>query len=1255
MTKLNTFTKLKRVLAFSIAAILSFSMPVQVLADTAVKTSNYVISKPDEARLQLEKLANARSIDAVIYLKDAYTLKSEADAYSEDVITLATGQSVSVISVGIDEGRNIWYKVRYSYAGGTLEGFVEREFLASGDTRFLEWEDKYITTKNREAIRELGDCSDIEQFPENYRDALYELKKAHPNWIFVKQNIGIDWKTVLYNESIGERSLISSSADSSYKGAPSAGTAGWYNATEGIIAYYLDPRNFLVEDRIFMFEMETYNENIHTESSVGKVLSGTFLDCTNPENGKTYAGILVEAGKKYNMSPVALASRLKQEQGKGTSPLISGKYPGYEGYYNYFNVKANGATKELIYINGLNYAKKQGWNSRTASITGGSEIVASQYVNRGQDTLYLQKFDVDGSDNTLYTHQYMQNISAPYSESYTTYKAYSNAGLLDSAYVFKIPVYNNMPKGKCMKPNAKDVISLDSTEVENLPVDQNAVLVSFINGAQNLDVPMTYESSDKNVVTVDENGVLTGIRPGNATITAKRTENSTNTVTCNVSVIKADIALSKVEIPQIETTYNPDGTLADIELPKEFAWTDTKIIPMVDNEGYSVIYNPDNSRYNALTLSVPVKVNKAEVDEKDIVMPTGLSMEAGAELSTVALPEGFAWVDSSVTAPNKTGTRSYEAYYCPNPALYEQSPVKLNVKVVCTEHVFGEWEGEHADCEHEGHLQRKCERCGYTEKLDEVAKGHKYNGEVTTEPTEDAEGVRTYTCSLCGDVYTESIPKLEKTHKHKYEEIVTKEASCLENGVMTYTCECGDSYSEPIEALGHEYDDKNKCKRCGYELPVVPIHIHDYSLSGCTATCTEDGENIYTCGCGASYSEPADKLGHDIKNGKCARCDYSSEPTPTAAATPETTPTATAKPTVAATPETTPTATAKPTAAATPETTPTVTTKPASTSTLTAKATPTAEPTAKATPTAEPTATTAPTSAPTPTSEPTVAPTPTATPVPTEKPDGASLDASPVAKTQDDGLMKGAEGTRVEPVIEKPISIVMMSSTILDEKKIEETISDNNKKLEITMANDVVWNIDLSSVEDYSDVNINLQVELDEVDIPTDIAEAACEGHEYMLMELAHDGAFDFPVEISIPVSTTRDGDVASLYYYNEASGQMEYIGECIVSSDNMASFVLEHASKYMIVFSEESIKPVEKTAIGADSNTTVKQDSQEEKNGIISQIADNISFSKDDPNRVLVYGAIAVVIVLIGGIVLGVVIGSMRKHGKDDYFDEED
>ena len=46
----------------------------------------------------------------------------------------------------------------------------------------------------------------------------------------------------------------------------------------------------------------------------------------------------------------------------------------------------------------------------------------------------------------------------------------------------------------------------------------------------------------------------------------------------------------------------------------------------------------------------------------------------------------------------------------------------------------------------------------------------------------------------------------EKKHEHLYTETITKEATCLETGEKTFTCECGDTYTEPVDTVGHNYD-----------------------------------------------------------------------------------------------------------------------------------------------------------------------------------------------------------------------------------------------------------------------------------------------------------------------------------------------------------------------------------------------------------------------------------------------------------------
>ena len=73
---------------------------------------------------------------------------------------------------------------------------------------------------------------------------------------------------------------------------------------------------------------------------------------------------------------------------------------------------------------GLAYAREQGWNSPYKAIIGGASFLGSNYIGVGQDTLYLQKWDLVGPNYA--NHQYMQNIQAPSTESIKTYNGYKN-------------------------------------------------------------------------------------------------------------------------------------------------------------------------------------------------------------------------------------------------------------------------------------------------------------------------------------------------------------------------------------------------------------------------------------------------------------------------------------------------------------------------------------------------------------------------------------------------------------------------------------------------------------------------------------------------------------------------------------------------------------------------------------------------------------------------------------------------------------
>lgn len=294
----------------------------------------------------------------------------------------------------------------------------------------------------------------------------------------------MDWSEVIIAESTGYhgRNVVPSTRADAWKCACNKTIEDvWKCASTAAVAYYMDPRNSLNENYIFQFEQLTYDEKNQTKEGVELILKPcnyaqgkvTYYDSKGNKKtlDKTYVDVIMEASKEYNISPYHLASRIRQEQGAGNAgSMISGTWTGgngnYKGLYNFFNICAYGKN---IVQNGLKYARSQGWTDPEKSIKGGAKILASGYISIGQDTLYLEKFDVVNGGDGYYSHQYMTNVSASRTEGYTIRNTYTDMGLLssESKIKFKIPVYKNMPKQICPQPGTEKPVTQDVEITEN--------------------------------------------------------------------------------------------------------------------------------------------------------------------------------------------------------------------------------------------------------------------------------------------------------------------------------------------------------------------------------------------------------------------------------------------------------------------------------------------------------------------------------------------------------------------------------------------------------------------------------------------------------------------------------------------------------------------------------------------------------------------------------------------------------------------
>ena len=611
-------------------------------------------------------------------------VRSGAGTNYSAVGKLSSGQSVTIRSEQTGTDGNKWYQIQYTGSDGTVKtGYVSSVYIKIPVS--------YTTDSDFEAYL------NSQGFPESYKEGLRQLHAQYPNWVFRSLKTGLDWNTVIENESLPPRNLVNTGSISSWKSVESGAYnwdnstwtgfdgSNWVAASDGIIRYYMDPRNFLDETYIFQFLSQEYNGSTQTRQGLETLVKDSFLSGTTDSTGTgggggtsggpgggssygpggsgtskssggsyddsqygpgvqgsktpsggssapssgtggvslegppqasvtprdrvfvsatvslegpgqsssgtggsqsqgpssgggasnqspsggsspgssapstgspgtspsgggstgtdSYVDIIMRAGEQSGVNPYVLASMIMQEQGKGTSPLISGNYAGYSGYYNFFNVEAYQSGSMSAIERGLWYASQSGsygrpWNTVEKSILGGALNYGDNYVKAGQNTFYLKKFNVQGSN--LYKHQYMSNVQAAASEGAKLAQAYTPE-VKNSALEFIIPVYNNMPDQPCAAPTGD---GSPNNKLSGLGVDGFSLTPTFNKDTEVYDLIVDTSVSAVNVqastadstATVNGTGTVNlGAGTTDVTVTVTAQNGSTRTYTIHVA------------------------------------------------------------------------------------------------------------------------------------------------------------------------------------------------------------------------------------------------------------------------------------------------------------------------------------------------------------------------------------------------------------------------------------------------------------------------------------------------------------------------------------------------------------------------------------------------------------------------------------------------------------------------------------------------------------------------------------------------
>lgn len=465
---------------------------------------------------------------------------------------VSRGDHGIIISEAKDGSGSIWYQMTIN----EIEGWVISTYV-DVKVQSLDFQ-KYLT---------------LSGFPESYHAGLTALHEKYPNWVFEAQHTGLAWDDVIKAENKLGRNLVHRNSISSWKslqtGAYNWETGNWVTfdggswvaASEELIKYYMDPRNFFDDKYVFQFLRQSYDANMDYTPSITAMFSkSAFWSSSFEENGETknYVQAVLEAGAASGVSPYTIASTIIQEQGwNPTSELISGA----SGYYNFFNAGAYEADGMGPVERGIWYAKQtdtatlRPWDTRTKSLSGGALIYGKNYVSVGQDTIYLKKFDVVDKGG-LYNHQYMTNVQAAASEGKLLSDAFwsesASESTAESSLAFKIPVYKNMPKDVCVKPTGD---GSPSNKLSSLSLKGFSLTPTFSTDVQEYEVIVPYEASEieVNATAYSAKAKISG--------TGKTALNvGKNVITISVKAENGDVRTYKVEVVREENDGTVDNT-----------------------------------------------------------------------------------------------------------------------------------------------------------------------------------------------------------------------------------------------------------------------------------------------------------------------------------------------------------------------------------------------------------------------------------------------------------------------------------------------------------------------------------------------------------------------------------------------------------------------------------------------------------------------------------------------------------------------
>ena len=661
-------------------------------------------------------------------------------------------------------------------------------------------------------------------------------------------------------------------------------------------------------------------------------------------------------------------------------------------------------------------------------------------------------------------------------------------------------------------------VSLSTTAKDNSDVGTYAITGS--SDSANYEVSFIGNGSD------GKSGILT----------VKQAANSfTTELSCS------DYTYAKDETPEPNATakfgtvtYKYAKADSDGNAPAaDSAYTDA--IPV--NAGtYAVkAYVAETDNYAGLTSNPAVftiaKAAKAPNMPENAMAPAHSTKKVG----DITLPDGWSWqeADRDTALADGVAVTANAFYTGTDKGNYETESVSITITRSECDHTHTEIRNQReATCKEKGYTgDTYCKDCG--EKLASGTTIEKKPHKVGTPATCVSKAV----CSVCSETFGEvdATNHVHTTVKNR------KEATCTQTGYAgdTYCTDCDKllSTGKELAALGHDYKATvtkqpttteegirtYTCTRCNssYTESIAKLpeekHTHNYTGSITKeATCTEAGVRTYTCSCGDSYTENIPATGHS----------YVSKVTKAATTTEEGIMTYTCS--KCGHSYTQPIAKIK------------------------------SDDSSKDNGSQN------------------------------RKPQTGTDNGNQNQKPQPDTDNGKDNGTSIKPYIKddsgkegwdviKPqleeakagdtVTVAMNGTTVVP-KDVIDSIKGKDTTLVLDMGNGLSWKIYGKDITDAAgDIDFDVTVGADAgKSIPVDVINNVTGEHSSLNLTLAYDGEFGFAATLTVNMESKNAGLYANLFYYNEQTGELEFISAGQIDPDGNVELVFTHASDYTIV-----------------------------------------------------------------------------------------